>query len=49
MWTPLAGQDFGEWELRFAALTLAIIPVIVAYFLFQRQFIRGLTFGALKE
>jgi len=54
MTIPLAvqaftGQDFVEWEYRFAALTLAIIPVIVAYFLFQKQFIRGLTFGALKE
>lgn len=54
MTIPLAiqtftGQDFVEWEYRFAALTLAIIPVIVAYFLLQRQFIRGLTFGALKE
>jgi len=54
MTIPLAvqaftGQDFVEWEYRFAALTLAIIPIVVAYFLFQRQFVRGLTFGALKE
>ncbi len=31
-----------------ASVTLATIPVIVVYLLFQRQFVRGLTAGAVK-
>ncbi len=31
-----------------AGVTLATIPVIVVYLLFQRQFVRGLTAGAVK-
>jgi ABC-type glycerol-3-phosphate transport system permease component len=30
-------------------LATIILPLIVVYFLFQRQFIEGLTAGALKE
>jgi ABC-type glycerol-3-phosphate transport system permease component len=31
-----------------AALSLAIVPVLVLYILFSRQFLRGLTEGAIK-
>jgi raffinose/stachyose/melibiose transport system permease protein len=31
-----------------AALTLAMVPVLLLYILFSRQFLRGLTAGALK-
>ena len=31
-----------------AGVTLATIPVIVVYLIFQRQFVRGLTAGAVK-
>jgi raffinose/stachyose/melibiose transport system permease protein len=37
-----------EWVLYFAALTTISLPVIVLYVAMQRQFIQGLTAGALK-
>ena len=37
-----------EWTLYFAALTTISLPVIVLYVAMQRQFIEGLTAGALK-
>ncbi len=37
-----------EWTLYFAALTTISLPVIVLYVAMQRQFIHGLTAGALK-
>ena len=36
-----------EWGYLFAALAMATIPVIVVYVLMQRQFIKGLTAGAV--
>jgi raffinose/stachyose/melibiose transport system permease protein len=37
-----------EWTLYFAALTTISLPVIILYVAMQRQFIEGLTAGALK-
>ncbi|MDT5031577.1 MAG: N-acetylglucosamine transport system permease protein, partial [Actinoplanes sp.] len=37
-----------EWSTLFAALTLAILPMIVVYAIFQRQIQSGLTAGAVK-
>jgi N-acetylglucosamine transport system permease protein len=37
-----------EWSTLFAALTLAIIPMIIVYAIFQRQIQAGLTAGAVK-
>lgn len=37
-----------EWTLYFAALTTITLPVIALYIVMQRQFIKGLTAGALK-
>jgi raffinose/stachyose/melibiose transport system permease protein len=37
-----------EWTLYFAALTTITLPVIILYVAMQRQFIAGLTAGALK-
>lgn len=37
-----------EWQYLFAALSMATVPVIVVYVLMQRQFIAGLTSGAVK-
>jgi N-acetylglucosamine transport system permease protein len=37
-----------EWSTLFAALTLAILPMIIVYAIFQRQIQAGLTAGALK-
>ena len=41
-------QYFTQWPYVFASLCMANIPVIVMYVLLQRQFISGLTAGALK-
>ncbi len=38
-----------EYHLLLSALTMITIPMIVVYFLFQRQIVEGLTAGALKE
>ncbi|HUW88727.1 MAG TPA: carbohydrate ABC transporter permease [Candidatus Paceibacterota bacterium] len=42
------GQHLTNWGLVFAASTIAIIPVILVFAIFQRQFIRGLSGEALK-
>lgn len=46
--SSFAGQYKQDWSALLAALTLAIIPVTGLYIIFSRQFIRGLTRGALK-
>jgi raffinose/stachyose/melibiose transport system permease protein len=42
------GQFETNWNAMLAALSLAIVPVLVLYILFSRQFLRGLTEGAIK-
>ncbi len=42
------GQFVTNWNAVLAALTLAILPVLVLYLLFSRQLIRGITAGAVK-
>ncbi len=42
------GQFITDWNAVLAALSLAIVPVLVLYLLFSRQMIRGLTAGAMK-
>jgi raffinose/stachyose/melibiose transport system permease protein len=42
------GQFETNWNAMLAALSLAILPVLVLYVLFSRQFLRGLTAGAIK-
>jgi N-acetylglucosamine transport system permease protein len=37
-----------DWPALFAALTLAILPMLIVYAIFQRQIQAGLTAGALK-
>lgn len=37
-----------DWPALFAALTIAIIPMIIVYAIFQRQIQSGLTAGAVK-
>ena len=43
-------QQFGgaKWHLMASTAVIAIIPVIIIFLIFQRQFIEGLTEGALK-
>ena len=40
------GRDFG---LKFAALVISVIPMLVFYFFFHRQISRGFAAGAIKE
>ncbi len=42
------GQFVTNWNAVLAALSLAILPVLVLYFIFSRQLIRGITSGAVK-
>jgi raffinose/stachyose/melibiose transport system permease protein len=42
------GQYTTDWNAVLAALSVAIIPVLLLYVIFSRQFIRGLTSGAVK-
>jgi raffinose/stachyose/melibiose transport system permease protein len=42
------GQFVSDFNAVLAALTIAIIPMLVLYLVFNRQFIRGLMGGALK-
>ncbi len=44
----LFGQYSTNYGLVFAVLSMASIPVIIIYLLFSRQFIKGLSSGALK-
>lgn len=46
--SEFAGQYKTDWTALLAALVLAMIPVLVLYIVFSRQFIQGLTRGALK-
>ena len=43
-------QQFGgaKWHLMAATAVIAIIPVVMIFLVFQRQFIEGLTEGAVK-
>jgi raffinose/stachyose/melibiose transport system permease protein len=43
-------QQFGgaKWHLMSATAVIAIVPVVVIFLIFQRQFIEGLTEGAVK-
>ncbi len=42
------GQFVSDWNAVLAALTIAMVPMLVLYVVFNRQFIRGLMGGALK-
>ena len=42
------GQFVTDWNAVLAALSLAILPILVLYLIFSRQLIRGITTGAVK-
>ncbi|MBL4787032.1 MAG: carbohydrate ABC transporter permease [Cohaesibacteraceae bacterium] len=42
------GQFLTDWNAVLSALSLSILPVLVLYFIFSKQLIRGLTSGAVK-
>jgi raffinose/stachyose/melibiose transport system permease protein len=42
------GQFVSDWNAVLSALTVAILPMLVLYMVFSRQFVRGLMGGAIK-
>ncbi len=42
------GQFVSDWNAILAALTVAIVPMLLLFVIFSRQFIRGLMGGAIK-
>ena len=42
------GQFATDWNAVLAALSLAVLPILVLYAVFSRQLIRGITAGAVK-
>lgn len=44
----IIGRYWTNYPLFFATLCIAIIPIIIVFFMFQRYFIKGITAGALK-
>lgn len=50
---PIAIQQYQvdnktQWGIVFAASTIAVIPVIIVFLIFQRHFIQGISAGAIK-
>jgi ABC-type glycerol-3-phosphate transport system permease component len=45
----LIGQYSTDWPALTAAMTLSALPMIIAYVIFQRWFVAGLTAGAVKH
>lgn len=44
----LKGEFSVDWPMFFAAMVMLMIPIIVLFVLMQKQFIKGLTSGAVK-
>lgn len=44
----LVGRYSTNWPALTAALTISIIPIVLVYLFMQRQFVAGLTTGAIK-
>ncbi|HBA69962.1 MAG TPA: ABC transporter permease [Lachnospiraceae bacterium] len=44
----LTGTLRTEWGTLIAALTLSAIPIIIVFFIFQKQFVRGIAAGSIK-
>ena len=42
------GQFVSDWQAVLAALTLAMVPVLILYVIFSRQMLRGIMSGAIK-
>jgi raffinose/stachyose/melibiose transport system permease protein len=42
------GEFLVDWNAVLAALSLAILPILILYIIFSRQLIRGITSGAVK-
>ena len=44
----LFGQYQSNWTRILAALSLSALPILILYLLMSKQFIKGLTAGAVK-
>ncbi|KQB91411.1 putative membrane protein [Geobacillus sp. PA-3] len=44
-----AGQFTTNYGAQMAGLTMSIIPIIVFYLLFEKNIVKGMTAGAVKE
>ena len=42
------GEYTTNWGVLFAGLTLSALPITIVYILLSRQFIQGMTSGAVK-
>jgi raffinose/stachyose/melibiose transport system permease protein len=42
------GSYVSEYRLLFSGIVISFIPTLIQYVLFQRQFIRGITVGAVR-
>ena len=42
------GQHLTNWSLVFSGMVRASLPLLILYLLMSRQFIAGLTAGAVK-
>ena len=47
--SSLQGQYMTPWNIVAVTVICSIVPVLIIYMIFQRQFIAGLTAGALKD
>lgn len=43
------GNFLKNWDKIFAAATIALVPILIIYFLFSEQIVAGLTAGSTKE
>ena len=41
-------ENSNKWELAFAAYILTIIPILIFYFVFQKNIVKGVAAGAVK-
>ena len=41
-------ENNNKWELTFAAYVLTLLPIVVFYFIFQKNIIKGVGAGAVK-
>lgn len=41
-------ENSNRWELAFAAYILTIIPILIIYFVFQKNIVKGVAAGAVK-
>lgn len=44
----MVGRYSTNWPSLTAALTISVLPIFTVYVLMQRQFVAGLTAGAIK-